>query len=56
MCIDFLEEHGKRMSQAMKALGEEEEEFQQAPDISSTQANVEVRQKEDTVMKESQKS
>lgn len=26
MCIDFLELHGTRMKEAMKALGEEEEE------------------------------
>lgn len=28
-CIDFLEEHGKRMKEAMKALGEDEEELKE---------------------------
>ena len=55
MCIDFLEEHGTRMRQAMKALGEDEEEFK-AQENSTSQENFEVQQREDAVMKESPKS
>ena len=37
MCIDFLEEHGKRMKEAMKALGDEDfEDEEEAKDQSST--------------------
>lgn len=32
MCIDFLDEHGKRMKEALKALGEDEQEEEQKTD------------------------
>jgi len=30
MCIKFLDEHGKRMKEALKIMGEEDDEEQQA--------------------------
>lgn len=58
-CIEFLEEHGKRMREAMKALGDdEEEELKETAAENQNEANLSVQESkrneiQDTEMKES---
>ena len=54
-CIDFLETHGNRMKEAMKALGEdEEEEIKEPADKQESQKRTETASNKRTEVKDTE--